>query len=505
MTEKPDAIRKILIVGGGSAGWMAATYLKRFLRHTECSITLVESEDIGTIGVGEATIPRIVQLIRNLRFDEAEFMRRCHATYKLGIQFREWHRPDHAYWHPFGVCGGTIDGIDLFHFWVKSIQAGHDEGPFSSYSLQALLAEAHKAPRSLRGSSPIMEAGAYAFHLDTAALAGFLSEVSVREGVEHIVDEVRNVVMGEGGLIERIETRDGRTLQADLYVDCTGFQARLMEQALGDPWIDWSHLLLCDRAVVLHLPSDEAMHPYTRATALDAGWRWQIPLSHRVGCGYVYSSAHAADESALEELMAGLPPRDAMAAAPRYLRMRVGRRRTFWSGNCVAVGLSSGFIEPLESTGLYFIQIALELLMEYFPDRTFNQALKSAYNESMSSVYDETRDFILLHYLLSRREDSRFWRDSRSVEVPDALRDLLALYDEAGIVPQGLSPFPPTSYHFILAGNGRLPRRPSPHAHRADFQEVRQIMDRIRARNLDVADPLPTHQALMRSLHAEVG
>jgi tryptophan halogenase len=496
----PGEVRSILIVGGGTSGWMAAAYLQHFLRRTDCSITLVESDQIGTIGVGEATIPRIVSFVRNMGFPEDDFMRACHATYKLGIRFHGWSQKEEAYWHPFGVCGGSIDGIDLFHFWLQSAQAERGEGPLSSYSLQAQLAESFKAPRSIRGSSPVMKSGAYAFHVDSTSLAAYLKGIAIAGGVEHVVDEIRDVRVNPRRFIDSVETEGGRTLSADLYLDCTGFRGRLIEQALGDPWIDWSGTLLCDRAVVRPLALDATMHPYTQATAGSAGWRWQIPLSHRIGAGYVYSSAHIDDDAAQQELVRGVPPGQILED-PRFLDMRVGRRESFWIGNCVSVGLASGFVEPLESTGLFFIQIAVELLMEYFPERSCHESLARAYNGYMASVYEETRDFILLHYLLSGGEDTPFWRDSRAVSVPDTLQDLLALYDEVGNIRRGLSPFPPTSYHFILAGNGRLPRRPSPQVMRVNFVEACAILDRIKAENSERVASLPTHRALMQSLH----
>lgn len=495
-------IRRILIVGGGTAGWMAAAYLNRFLRRAGCSITLVESADIGTIGVGEATVPALVRFVRSLRFDEDEFMRACYASYKLGIRFFDWVRDGHSYWHPFGLCGGTIDGLDLFHYWLRSVRAGRDEGPYSSYSLQALLGEADKAPRPFQGASTIMETGAYAYHLDAAAFADFLEKTAVGEGVDHLFDDVSNVVLDAHGRIERVETTSGRSLTADLYVDCTGFRGRLIEQALGDPWIDWSHLLLCDRAAALPLPRDPRMHPYTRSTALSAGWLWQIPLSHRVGCGYVYSSAHLPDDAAARELLARASPGKAPAATPRFLKMRVGRRGHFWVKNCVAVGLASGFVEPLESTGILFIQRSVELLLEHFPDGAFNDALVAAYNRRMEALYERVRDFILLHYLLTRREDTPFWRDCRTVAVPDSLRAVMELYDENGTIEaETMAAFPETSYHHIFSGGERLPRRPLTRAELPDFAKVCAILEQIKAQNREWAETLPAHGELMERLH----
>lgn len=281
MTE-PGNIESILIVGGGTSGWVAASYLNRFLAPSGCRITLVESAEIGTIGVGEATIPPLVQFVREMELDEAEFMRRTNSSYKLGIRFDDWVRDGHSYFHPFGVCGSRIDNLDLFHFWLKGKQTGRWEGEYSDYSVQKLLSQSDLAPRPIDGGSPIIDNGSYAYHIDAIALAGYLREIAVGEGVTHIQDTVKDVVAGADGMIERIETEDGHSLEADLYIDCTGFAALLMEQGLDDPWIDWSPMLLCDRAVVRPLSPDGSMTPYTVSTALDAGWMWRIPLSHRI-------------------------------------------------------------------------------------------------------------------------------------------------------------------------------------------------------------------------------
>ena len=498
-------INRILIVGGGTAGWMAATYLSRFLAHTDCRITLVESADIGTVGVGEATIPTMVSFVRNLRIDEHEFMRRCNATYKLGIRFIDWVHNDHAYWHTFGRCGGLIDGLDLFHFWLKAARAGRESGPYSTYSLHALLAERYKAPRPFRDTSPIIEHGTYAYHLDAAALATLLKETATASGVTHHYDDVSNVRLDDRGWIEHIDTASGRSLSADLYVDCTGFDALLIERALGDPWVDWSDTLLCDRAAVMPMPREDTIPPfppYTRSIGLSAGWMWKIPLSHRVGCGYVYSTAHTDDEQAAREMIQAAGVKKRRSVDLRHINMRVGRRRNFWLNNCVSVGLASGFVEPLESTGIYFIQHAMELLMAYFPDQQFNPRLTAEFNHAMSVTYDEVRDFILLHYLMSKRDDHPFWTDSRHVPITDAFNEMIELYKESGQIGPGRNTvFADTSYYHIFSGGDCLPRRHSPRADSSDFQDVCKILDKIKARNAALEQAMPTHEELMRVVH----
>lgn len=479
---------------------MTAAYLNRVLRGTGLTITLVESVKLGTIGVGEATVPAIVKFLRELKINEEEFMRQCSATYKLGSKFGDG-TPDCHYWHPFGLCGGTINNLDLFHFWFKSVRAGHGQDAYSSYSLQALLAERDQAPRAPRGPSPIMESGAYAYHLDGAAFADLVREIATAEGVNHLFDDVKGVVLGESGLIERVETTSGRTLPADLFIDCSG---EVIERGLGDPWLSWSDLLLCDRMVVLPLPRDGRMPPYTRVTALDAGWMLQVPLSHRVGCGYVYSSAHLADDAAARELVARASPARAAAAEPRYLKLRTGRRTNFWLKNCLAVGPAAGSLEPLETTDMLLIQRAVELLIDYFPDQSCNGVLVQAYNRKMTVLHERVRDFLLLHYLLAglAGEEKRFWRDSKSIAVPESLRTVMELHDEAGIVEaETTTVFPETSYHHLFAGSNRLPRRILPAADALDFTKVCDILGKMKAQNDDWLAKLPPHRELMDTIH----
>jgi tryptophan halogenase len=500
MEKTNTNIQRILICGGGTAAWMAAARLNRLLRDTGCTITLIESVKLDTSAVGEPSDPALVKSLRDLKIDEARFMQEASATFQLGTRFTNWVRDDHEYWHPFGLCGGLINNIDLFHFWLKSVQTGKQESTYSSYSLQALLAEVDKAPRPFRGASPIVERGEYAFHLDTSAFADVLRELATSEGVNQIFDDVRNVVVGASGSIDRVETRSGRALSADLYIDCSG-EGVLIEQGLGDPWLSWSSLLPCDRAVVLPLPRDPELHPYVRSTALSAGWMRHVPLCHRVACTYYYSSAHIQGDAALRELLARAMPKKASAAEPRPMKLRVGRRQHFWLKNCVALGPAAGLIEPVEPVDMLFIQKSLDVLVQFFPDQSMSAALSQAYNQRLAMGYDAVRDFVLLHYLLNGRAEA-FWRESRSVAVPEALQTLIALHDEHGVVPSELTGMiPEPSYHHIFAGGNRLPRRPSTAADALQFDKVCEIMQQMRAQNVDWVAKLPLHRELMAALH----
>jgi len=513
-----NPIRSILIVGGGTSGWITAAFLNRFLDPARCRITLIESAAIGTIGVGEATVPPLVALLRLLGIPEDEFLRESNATYKLGIKFLNWNHAGRNQagragggaqdglppaWHPFGHIGAAlVESVPLFHHWLREHRAGRDGAPFTSYSLQALLGDMNRAPRSLRDSTEIIQQGAYAYHLDARAFAAYLARVATGRGVQYIVDDVRHVALDERGRIREVQTRESGALSADLYIDCSGFAGLLIENALGDPHIDWSGSLLCDRAVVLPLPAERPMPTYTKATALSAGWAWSIPLTHRVGSGYVYSSRFLSQDQAAAELITHAGA-DAARANPGHLRMRVGRRTNFWVGNCVSVGLAAGFLEPLESTGIYLIQTGAELLLDYFPDADFDPALAARYNARMGEEFEQVRDFIILHYLLNRREDTEFWRANRDLRPPDSLAQTLACYDATGIVDWHRRPlFRESSFYSIAAGFGRLPSRPHAMAGQADPDKARQKMDEIKARNLALARLLPDHAEFIEALNA---
>jgi len=492
------SLGEIVVAGGGTAGWMSAAYLRR---RTRQPVTLVESASIGTIGVGEATIPALIDFIQGMKIPEEEFLRGCHATYKLAIRFEGWTREGVDYWHPFGLCGGRIDGIDVFHHWLRAARAGHAVRSYTSYSLQAELAEQKKAHRPIAGQPVVPN---YAFHLDAAAFAELLKKIALADGVEHVVADIAAAEVDPSGTIRALRTASGQRLAGDLFIDCTGFRGLLIEQQLGDGWLDWSDTLLCDRAVVLRRPASPAMPPYTRATAKSAGWAWEIPLSHRTGHGYVYSSRHQSDEAAAHELLE-------QARAPSetrdlsQLRMRVGRRAAAWRANCVAIGLSAGFIEPLESTGIFLVQRGLEELIECFPTRSLEPGLRSLYNERIARVYDDVRDFVLLHYLLTGRDEHAFWRDARRVAIPDSLARLLELYDANGMILESeRNPvFRETNFLHILVGGGRLPQHEHPRVGWSDPDRVVELLQHIRRQNGQVASQLPLHRDLMAAIHAD--
>ncbi len=482
---------------------MTAVMLNRLIGGADREITLVESDAIGTIGVGEATVPPLVKFLREMDIDEKMFLQRCHGTYKLGIQFTDWHENNREFNHPFGVIGGLIDALPAFHHWADLARRNLTGQPYDSLAPNSIGAQENRAPRSEGQTSSIADCGAYAYHLDAGAFADMLRDVALQRGVKRVVDEVRQVRLDAKGNIASLVTQQGRELPGDFFIDCSGFRGLLMEQALKDPWIDWSDLLLCDRAVAMPLTQTGEYPPYTRATARVAGWTWRIPLSHRIGSGYVFSSRHTSDDEALATLQqaAGATP---AAGEPFFLGMRVGRRQSFWRGNCLAIGLSGGFLEPLESTGIYLIQAALKLFAHYFPDQNLEPLLIQRYNQRMAAKMEEVRDFIILHYALSSRPGEPFWEDARSVKLPDSLQELLALYRRNGIVETETNAlFPDTSYYAILGGLGYLPQSMHPRAALSVRQSVLDIMQKIQAQNRDVVNAMPDHYEALRGLHGD--
>ncbi len=493
--------KRIAIVGGGTTGWMAAALLGRCFSHLGIKITVIEPPGKRGIGVGEATIPSIHRLIDNLGISENEFMVACDATFKLGIQFSDWLQVDRDYWHPFGICGARIDSRDLFQFWFSERSQKRILRPYHSYSLHWGASLASKSPHLFGGTSPISHTKSYAFHMDAVKFADYLQTYATQTlGVEYLSDTVEGFSPNGRGGIAQLKLASGNSVPAEFFLDCTGFQSQLIEHFLGVEFIDWSKELLCDRAVAIRNTVAGQLPPYTRAAALEAGWYWNIPLINRTGFGYVYSSNHTDDQAALERLRSSVMPDDTQqsnSSEPLFLKLRVGRLKEFWKGNVVAIGLASGFIEPLESTGIHLTQVALELLMELLPDRRSDDSIRNAYNKRMTSLYDEVKDFVQLHYALSRREED-FWRDAREASMSSSLTERLALYDECGWIDDLRSDgFQETSYYHILTGNGRLPRRPSALALANDPNRTQAVLQEILKQNEEMLAMLPLHREML--------
>ena len=500
--NQSDRIQNIVIVGGGSAGWMAASLLHHGLGKFGGRITVIESADIGTVGVGEATTPDMVKFVKRLELEPGDFMRRCQATHKLAIRFMNWMGKGDEFWHPFGPVGGHIDGWDLFHFWYRAVCEGATQSNYWSHSVHQRLAELGKGPCNATDESHIIKHGSYAYHLDVTAFAAMLKGIALGKGVVHFFDEVSDVVLDSSGAIESLQTKAGRQLTADLYLDCTGFRGTLIEKAMGDGWIDWSDLLLCNRALVASIPQQESISPYTTSTALSAGWFWEIPLSHRLSAGYVYSDQFLDEEQATKEFVGFAVSKGIGNLRPRSIQFRVGRRKNFWYKNCVAVGLASGFIEPLESTGLALVARGVDLIMQFLPDCHMNPMLVAEYNRELGLLYEETRDFIVLHYLVNRRVDTEFWKASREVAVPDSLSKALELYDETGLLDRfRKNIFGEPSYYCICSGGDRLPRHTLPVTRYVEMEKILQVLSQIKSQNEQWVHDLPSHGELSAQIH----
>ena len=504
MTNSLNNTPHIIIVGGGTAGWMAAAMLSHHMTPQQCRVTIVDSNE-GGIGVGEATIPSILRLLRTLRADEAEFMRSCGATWKLGIQFANWLRPEHDFWHPFGVCGAVIDGGDLFPFWLANAQQSEEATrPYHAYSLHWAAMLAGKTPHSAAETlSPITSTGSYAFHLDAIKLAEWLKSRALAAGVQHIADRVVSCERNEAGDIISVQLDNDGTQPGDFFVDCSGFQSVL---AQGDDWIDWSDQLLCDRAVALSLPPRAVIPSHTKASALSAGWCWDIPLMTRRGLGYVYSSRHLSADDAAVELRSFAKVRDNDDVAIRQLSMKVGRREQIWKGNVLSLGLAAGFTEPLESTGLHLIQVGLEQWLKLFPAQPISPVLQDAYNTRMTRIFDEVRDFVQLHYHLNQRsvddDPHGFWQASRDAEISDQQKHRLKLYDEIGRLPAfDTEAFGDANYYFILSDNDRLPRRPTATAIAAGGERITFVLQAILDQNRNALRDLPLHEDRLKQVH----
>jgi len=484
-------IRRIAIVGGGTAGWMAASTLARALG-PRVSIELIESAEIGTVGVGEATIPPILDFLRLLGIDRNNFVEQTQATYKLGIAFRDWLRPGHQYWHPFGLFGAQINRLPFYHYWHKAKVQGLAP-TVSAFSLETALAEANKFifPQNTLGIAQELR---YALHFDAGLVARYLRGYAERLGVVRLERKVTGATQRDDGFIDELVFDTGERLRADLYIDCSGFRGLLIEGTLQTGYDDWTRYLPCDRAVALPTEIIGPRPPYTLSTARPAGWQWRIPLQHRVGNGYVYCSSHISDDAALDDLreVLGQEP----LADPRFLRFVTGRRKLFWNKNCVALGLASGFLEPLESTSIHLVASGLYCLLDHFPDRSFDAANIAHYNAQMIDEFDRARDFIVLHYCATERTDSPLWQYCRTMPIPDSLTERLELYRRTGRVFQRQHElFTSLSWFFILDGLGVEPRDYNPLIDSVDFAQVKSLMRQLSGTVAAAAAAAPSHDS----------
>ena len=460
MTQEQSGrrIKTIAIIGGGTAGWMSAAALAKSFGKT-IQIQLVESEEIGLIGVGEATVPHISAFNRLLGIDEAEFVRETQGTFKLGIQFNDWGQIGDSYIHGFGTIGRDLGLMPFHQYWLKARAAGQakDLGHYSLNTLAAPMGRFMAPPRDAPAGSPLAEI-AYAYHFDAVLYARYLRKRAEGLGVTRTEGKVIAVSQkSETGFVESVQLENGTMIAADLFIDCTGFRALLIEDTLKAGFEDWTHWLPCDRALAVPCEKVGPPTPYTRSTARSAGWQWRIPLQHRTGNGYVYSSQFTGDAEAADVLLGSLDGR--VTADPRLIRFTTGRRRKLWDKNVIALGLAGGFIEPLESTAIFLIQAGISRLVSLFPDADFDPVLPQTYNAQMQFEYERIRDFIILHYHATGRTDSEFWNYVRTMRIPPSLQGYMDLFAANGqFFREGTELFGLTSWAQVMLGQGIMPR-----------------------------------------------
>lgn len=482
MSSKQKNIQKIVIVGGGTAGWMTAATLAKVLGKNYCEIQLIESDAIGTVSVGEATIPQISLFNRILGIDENDFIKKTKGTFKLGIEFIDWTKKGGGYMHPFGDHGKGMDAIQFHHYWLKMNQQG-TVPDIEAYSLAAVAAREGRFMRPQNmGNSPLSKIN-YAFHFDATLYADYLRDYSVERGVIRTEGKVEDVFLrNSDGFIDSIKLENGERIEGDLFVDCTGFKGLLIEGALKTGFVDWSDELPCDSAVAMPCMAKdpENLRPFTQAKAQKTGWTWRIPLQHRVGNGYVYSSQYMSDEDAIKvltEQMEGEP-----LSKPNFLRWKTGMRKKGWNKNCIAIGLSAGFVEPLESTGLHLIQSAIAKFMGLFPHAGFDQIDIDNYNAQSALEMEYIKDFIVLHYKVTDRDDSEFWRYCKNMKISDRLQAKIDLFNANGrIYRENTELFNETSWLAVMHGQGLTPRGYHPLVDVLDEGEIQRRLDHIKS------------------------
>ena len=488
----------VVILGGGTAGWMAAAALGNVLEGTQTRVTLVESEEIGTVGVGEATIPPIISFNTMLGIDEDTFVRETQATFKLGIEFVDWLEKGHSYIHPFGDFGRDFDAIPFYQYWIHRALAGKRDDLFS-YALMVEAARKGKFMRPLKDRPQSALSGInYAFQFDAALYARFLRRYAEGKGVTRVEGKVAEVAHdSETGHIRVLHLESGRSIPGDFFIDCSGFRGLLIEGALATGYDDWREHLPCDRAWAVPTRRSEFPIPYTRATAREAGWQWRIPLQHRTGNGYVFCSEFVDEEAAKKTLIAHLDGEP--LAEPRLLRFVTGKRKQVWNCNVLALGLAAGFMEPLESTSIHLIQTSIARLLTHFPDRRFDPSDIAAFNARTDREYARVRDFLVLHYTATRRDDTPFWRHCSKIARSADLSRRIAQFEAAGrIYEETGDVFGTASWLAVMYGQGIDPQGSNPLIAKLPLERIDAVVGKIGDTIRHAVDTMPSHEEFIR-------
>jgi tryptophan halogenase len=485
-------VRRVVIVGGGTAGWMAASGLAKSLGET-IDITLIESDEIGTVGVGEAVIPVIKSFHALLELDEKKFIHAVNGTYKLGIEFENWGRLGESYFHPFGSPGVEAWAAQFHHYWLKARRQGETKA-LRTFSLEASMAQAGKFTLA---SEPQPQ---YAYHFDAGLYAKLLRKIAEAHGVKRLEGKVVDVnVHGESGFIQSVQLESGERIEGDLFIDCSGFRGLLIQQALKTEWEDWSHWLRNDSAVAVQTESVSPPAPYTRSTARTSGWQWKIPLQNRVGNGLVYSSEYLSDDEAKKSLLNNVEGQPINEA--RVIKFRTGRRSQQWVKNCVAVGLSSGFLEPLESTSIHLIQNSVLRLVRMFPAMEIDPVEVRQFNNETTAEIENIRNFIILHYKVNQRSDSKYWIDCREMAIPEHLAHKIALFESnARVVRENNEMFRECSWAAVMLGQGLVPGGYHPFVDNLNDQQLHALMAEVKTNVSRLVSASPSHKEFLAGI-----
>ncbi len=494
LTENP--IEKIVIVGGGTAGWIAAATIGNIFKNTNLAIELVESDDIGVIGVGEATIPPLITILNSLGIDLIDFIKETQASFKLGIKFENWHTKGESYFHPFGTVGRSIDGYDFFQCWLKSKAEG-DNTPLMAHSPESVLADKGKFFLPFEAKNTPLERAFYALHLDSALAGKYLRKYAENLGVVRTEGMVEQVNQHEDETITSVTLKSGQVISGDFFIDCSGFKGLLIEQTLKAGYESWANYLPCNKAVTVQTRNTGSTSPYTVSSAQEAGWMWKIPLQHRTGNGYVFCDQYVTDEQATQTLLENVDGE--VLTEPRVIPFTTGMRKKSWDKNCLSLGLAQGFVEPLESTAIHLVSKTIAFFIRMFPTKTINQTVIDEYNRRVRADYLEIRDFLVLHYCMTEREDSEFWQWCKNMEVPKSLQQKIDFFKATGgLIPGTEELFQPTSWYAVFNGMGVAPEKYNPTMDTWDYQNLKNILDKGKQGLIDIADKQPSHDEFLQ-------